>query len=330
MNRTTRRLLPAILIGASFGAVAALVLPADAAPVLSPSAQKAAGAKSGSKPVLNERALLLKAKAAEAGVAKYTCPAEIDVGGSNTSFARGSFAFTGASVSTASCGGSTDLAPANARGGHCMTCSYQNGVTLRRSGGPRTVCWRVPETSNQMACEEVPPLPPSQTCQFEITPPVVDLMPLGDHVGGDDDLWAGGGLFSNFTKATVDVTLERGTGSSSGKLFLQVDAQIQETEPDYTTFRDSKRIEIKTSHLTAGTAADIAACLNNFTANRPFTELTGHAGLVAYEYEPFQLSTDRMARLQVEATCTFDSPGEDIGDVGCNPIEVAPFSVSLR
>lgn len=328
MTRNARRLLPAILLGSAFGIVSALVIDANAAP-LSPEVGKAASAKAG-KPSMDPRLLLLEQKAVEAGVKNYTCPAQIEIAGTSPSFGPASLAFTTASVSPSSCGASSDLAPASARGGHCMTCSYQNGVALRRSGGPRTVCWRVPETNDKIACEEVPQLPPSQTCQFEIRPPAVDLEPL-DHVRGDDDLWADGGLFRNFSIVNLDAALVRGTGSSSGKLFLEIDAEIEESAPDYTTFRDSKRIEITSSHLAAGTAADIAACLGNFTANRPFTSLTGTNGLATGGYDRTDLNPIHgTGTLRIGASCKVDSPGEDIGDVGCNPIAIEPFTLSLR
>lgn len=319
-----------MILGSAFGIAAALVFEANAAP-LSPEASKAASAKGASKPGLDPRLLLLKAKAVEAGVKTYTCPAEIEIAGTTPSFAPGSLAFTSASVAHSTCGGSSDLAPAGARGGHCMTCSYQNGVTLRRSGGPNTVCWRVPETNDKMACEDVPPVPPSQTCQFEIRPPAIDLKPLGDHVRGDDDLWADGGLFSNFSIVRLEAALVRGTGSSSGKLFLELDTEIEESAPDYTTFRDHKRVEITTSHLAAGTAADIAACLGNFPANRPFLALTGSNSLATGGYDPVELHPIHgTGTLRIGATCKVDSPGEDIGDVGCDPIAIEPFSIFLR
>lgn len=327
-NRTTRRYLPAILLGAAFGVASALVLDANAAPALSPSAKAAASAKDLPRSPISE---LLESKSTQPGVKTYTCPSRLDIGGSSTSFASGELDFTSASVSTSTCSASADFAPASGRGGHCMRCSYENGVTLTRSGGDDTVCWRVPETSNQMACEKVPPVPPSQTCTFEIRPPTVDLMPLSNHLGGDDELYAGGGLGTNFSNASVSAKLERGSGGDSGKLFLTVSATVKETSPDYTLFTDKKRVEIKTSHLAAGTAADIATCLGNFTENRPFETIRGTNGMTATGYERFTLHPIHgEGELKIEARCTFDSPGEDVGEVGCDPITIEPFSITLR
>ena len=59
-------------------------------------------------------------------------------------------------------------------------------------------------------------------------------------------------------------------------------------------------------------------------------QISGRASLIAYEYEPYDLYSDPSADLKVAATCKFDSPGEDVGDVGCNPITVEPIRITLR
>lgn len=278
-----------------------------------------------------ERFELLRKASAKDGVTKYTCPARLDIASGST-IASGSLAFVSARADAGTCSSWLDFAPADKRGGSCMTCTYEHGVSIQRSGGKQNVCWVVPDAPDSLACEYTPPPPASQTCAFQIKPPTTDLFPL-EHVSGDKEMWSEGNVFDAGSPAivNVDASLERGTGGNSGKLRLWVHARLRESAPDHTTFSKTKTVWLGDEHIVNGTAADVAACFATYGEQHPFAPITGHAGIATIGNDWTNLARDQSGgRLLFDARCKLDSKGDDDGDVGCDPITFDELTVSVR
>lgn len=260
---------------------------------------------------------------------RLVCPSTVTTS-QESSFAPPTFTFERASVE-GSCSTTNDLAPVAERGGPCAVCSYKNGLQLRRSAGKQKSCWVHPEIPTTVVCENVPPLPPSQTCRFDIQLPTISLYPL-DHLSGDNDLWSEGSLFTyNSTTVNIDVAVLRGSGPERNKLFLSANMRLSEFADDHTTFGKSQVFEIQNAHLKAGSVNDIETCLKSFGANRPFVGPNGSFSLSTRGegWDDFP-ATWSSGAIRFSSHCRTDDRGSDIGAVGCNSIKFDPISVYLR
>jgi hypothetical protein len=258
----------------------------------------------------------------------YACPPNVNVE-AGTGMGPATLAFTRAAVSPSLCSTSADLAPSSERGGPCLSCYYQGGVELRRSAPQRHSCWVKPDATNSFACEYVPPLPVSQTCQFEIDPGNMDLYPFGDHTRGDTDLYTEGSLLDPGSLAEIDVTVK--LVRSGSKLVWKLDGEVKESNPDHTTFGDYKSIDLKSSDVKNGTLADIETCLASYGTQRPFPERTGSAGTVSDGNDWHDYSTVfSQGTLRFSMSCRVDTNGSDSGQVGCKNINVERFSLNLK
>jgi hypothetical protein len=273
-------------------------------------------------------ALIEYQKKKRAEIKNFSCPPNVTVA-AGTGIGPATLAFTNASASQSICSGVADLAPAAERGGPCLTCNYQNGVSLKRSGPKSHACWVKPDAANGFACEFVPPLPASQTCIFEIDPGGMDLYPFGSHTRGDTDMYTEGSLFDPGSMVSMHVTVK--LARSGNKLVWKLSGEAKETAPDHTTFSEQKTIDLKSSDVKNGTVADVETCLAAYGSQRPLTEpTTTYAHILDDEgwYNTDTIPSE--GPLQFSMRCRVDTDGSDTGQVGCQSINVERFTINIK
>ena len=263
------------------------------------------------------------AKWVEGTIKNYKCPAELLLPSGTTFTSQPGLKFVRANAYPGGC--QNDLSPEGERGGFCMSCFFEASLVIRRSSGPNTKCWVSQSEKDEFSCEYVPPPPPSQTCNFKIKLPIVNLMPYTQHTKGDKDLHSHANILGvNYVDMKIDAEIQRGIGPQSNALFLVLSAVHAEGGGDQTTFKKDYAIKLGDEHYLDATAVDVANCLASYGSQRPLTILPkGEIGQRSLEGHDWRIleTWKGESNLIEKAECRFDTKySDDMKRVGCRKI----------
>ena len=249
----------------------------------------------------------------------FKCPAELQISSGTTFTNQTGLKFVRASESPGGC--QADLSPDIDKGGYCLTCGYEANVYIRRSSGLNYKCWVSDSDKDEFTCEYVAPLRPSQTCNFQINLPVVNLMPYTQHTRGDRDLHTQSNILEHtYVDTEVNAEIQRGIGPQSNALFLVFSATLMEGGGDKTTFKKDFAIQLGDRHYVDATAVDVANCLASYGSQRPLS--INPKGIFLDRGFDHAWKTnnalDRPRNLIQKAECRYDTKySDDMEHVGC-------------
>jgi len=255
----------------------------------------------------------------------FKCPAELQFPSGTTFTNQDGLKFVRANANAGGC--QADLSPDSDKGGYCLTCGYEASVYIRRSSGLNYKCWVSDSNKDEFTCEYVAPLPPSQTCNFQIKLPVVNLMPYTQHTRGDKELHgytSGQVILGGFIFLNVDAEIQRGIGPQSNALFLVMSATQSENQGDKTTFKKEPfAIKLQDEHYVNATAAHVANCLASYGTQRPLSinpKGTIQLNSAGHEWQTIDNWRDT-SNLIDKAECRFDTKhSDDMKRVGCRKV----------
>ncbi len=252
----------------------------------------------------------------------FKCPAELKFPAETTFTSKTGLKFVEARANPGGC--QFDLNPETDKGGFCMSCAYEGHLAIRRSSGSNYKCWVSDSHKDELTCEYVAPLPPSQTCVFDIRLPIVDLMPYTQHTKGDKDLHSYSNIFGlNHVDLRIIAEIQRGIGPQSDALFVVLSATHTEGGGDKTTFKKDFAVKLEDQHYVNATAVDVANCLASYGSQRPLSiNPKGDIGGRSLEGHNWETIENTIRRdLIRKAECRFDTKySDDMKRVGCRKI----------